>query len=392
LSSDDLFAAIFLPDEAREAVSGRAWLAAMLAAERALTVVSARAGIVPAEAAEAIVAACVPSRYDPEEIAREGRAAGNPVEPLVRALRTEVGGEAAQWVHFGATSQDILDTAAMRVAQRGIELVRLHSVAERCAELARRYRDTPMAARTLLQQAVPTTFGAKAAGWLLGVAFAEEEFSGLEPLPAQLGGAAGTLALFRDRGPELADAFAEEVDLHAPAAPWHSNRVPVARVGAALDLAAGAVAKIALDVMLLAQPEIAEVRVGNGASSTMPHKRNPVDAVIVVACARQVHAHASVLTGGMAQEHERAAGAWHAEWPALNGALAYAAGASAAAVRLLDRLKVDVERMRANILDETLSESEKLGERAAAPEDYLGSAGAFVDRALERYRLEFDSW
>jgi 3-carboxy-cis,cis-muconate cycloisomerase len=239
-----------------------------------------------------------------------------------------------------------------------------------------------MAARTLLQQAVPTTFGLKAAGWLSGLLDARRRLVGWQPL-AQLGGAAGTLALLGDRGLDVLAAYARELDLVEPAVPWHASRAPVHELAAALDLAAGACAKVALDVVLLAQSEVGEVRVpDSGVSSTMPHKRNPAGAVLARACARRVHALAS--TFGAEHELERAAGAWHAEWETLSDMLALTGGAAAHLRELLDGLAVDAERMRANLRPETTSEAG----REVAPEDYLGAAGAFVDRALARYRAE----
>lgn len=425
MPSDELFAPLFVPDAVRQAVSGRAWLAAMLDAERALAAAEAHAGVIPAEAAAAIAAACDPVRFDPEQVGIAGRAAGNPAEPLVRALREAVGGDAADFVHYGATSQDILDTAATLVARRALEPVLddLAGVASACAGFADAHRDTVLAGRTLLQQAVPTTFGLKAAGWLVGVVEARRPLVVLrDRLPAQLGGAAGTLAALGDSGPEVLGYFADELGLAEPVLPWHAVRTRIAEVGAALAIAAGACAKIALDVALLTQTEVAELAVADdGGSSTMPHKHNPVGAVLARACARHAAAHAGILTASLAAEHERAAGAWHAEWQALSGGLAAAGGAAASTRSTLDGLSVDPERMRRNLAEEALSERaasllaervgrararelltrgrpprEVLAEHLAAdevatalePAGYLGAAGVFVDRALELYRSE----
>jgi 3-carboxy-cis,cis-muconate cycloisomerase len=385
LSSDELFAAIFVPDELRRAVSGRAWLQAMLDAERALARAEARAGVLSDEEADGIAAACDVARYDVARIAVEARTAGNPAEPLARVLREASGVERAHW---GATSQDVLDTAAMLVARDARALIEteLQGLARACATLADEHRGTVMAARTLLQQAVPTTFGLKSAGWLVGVLDARRRLLALE-LPAQLGGAAGTLALLGDRGPEVARLYAEELGLAARVLPWHTLRAPVVELGGALDLTAGAAAKIALDIVLLAQDEVGEVTVSaGGVSSTMPHKRNPTGAVLAQACARRVHAVVGALT--MEHEHERAAGAWHAEWQTLADALAFTGGAAAWARSTVEGLGVNVERMRENIRAETLSESGRRGEAAAAPEDYLGSADAFVEAALALYAEE----
>lgn len=372
------FAAIFVSDELEDALSDRAWLAAMLDAERALANAGALAGVVPAAAAGAIAEECDADRFDVDELARQGRDAGNPVEPLVRALRERVG-EHGEYVHRGATSQDVLDTAAVLVSRSACELIDrdLTKVADLCAALADEHRRTVMAARTLLQQAVPTTFGYKAAGWLVGVVEARERLARVE-LPAQLGGAAGTLAAVGDDGVELLRLYAAELELPA-VLPWHTRRTPFLDLTGALVVAAAALGKIATDVVLLAQTEVGEVAEAvGGESSTMPHKRNPVSAVLANACVRHVVLRADV------HEHERAVGAWHAEWHALQTALAATGGAAAAVARSLDGLEVNRERMRANITPETLSEAERLGIDAGQPEDYLGSTNAFIDRALRR--------
>jgi 3-carboxy-cis,cis-muconate cycloisomerase len=310
---------------------------------------------------------------------------GNPAEPLARALRNASGVERAHW---GATSQDIVDTAAMLVARNARALIvqELEGLASACADLADAHRRTVMAARTLLQQAVPTTFGLKAAGWLVGVVEARRRLLAVE-LQAQLGGAAGTLALLGERGAEVLRLYAEELALAEPVLPWHSLRARVAELGAALGLASGAAEKIALDVALLAQDEVGEVRIGDsGGSSTMPHKRNPVGAVLARSCARRVHALVATLT--LAHEHERAAGAWHAEWESLSDALALSGGAAAWTRQTLEALEVNAERMRENLRDETLSEARRLADDIRAPEDYLGAADTFVNRALALFRGE----
>jgi 3-carboxy-cis,cis-muconate cycloisomerase len=379
------FGPIFVPAALREAVSDAAWLAAMLEAERALANASSAVGVFPAAAAAVIAEQCDADRYDVEAILAEGRAVANPAEPLVRALREQVGPEAARWVHFGATSQDVVDTAAMLVAREAAELIGndLDGVAAACARLAEEHRGTPMAARTLLQQAVPTTFGAKAAAWLVAVVTVRDRLSALR-WHAQLGGAAGTLAAFGGRGPEVAAGFAATLGLDDPRVPWHAFRGPLAAVGAALDAVAGACAKIGLDVVLLAQTEVGEVaETGGGGSSTMPHKQNPSRAVLARACARLVHANAGVLEGGE-HEHERAAGAWQAEWTALSEALAHAGGAAAAIRECLEGLEVFPERMRQNMSPGLYSERDRLG--LGDDSAYLGSTGALVDAALERWR------
>jgi len=361
------FDALFLTDELREAVSDRAWTDAMVDAERALLRV---------QFMEELPAIDV----DPDELLREGRRAGNPVEPLVRRLR-----DVAPNVHHGATSQDILDTAMALVARGAGAIVRREAdgVAAVCARLADEHRASVLVGRTLLQQATPTTFGLKAAAWLTGVLQARE----LPSLPAQLGGASGTLAAFGSDALDVRRRFAAELGLPEPDLSWHADRVPVAKLGAALAMVAGACAKIALDVQLLAQTEVGEVREADGgASSTMPHKRNPVASTLARACASGAEAAALELVRGVGgHEHERAAGAWHAEWRGVSDALALTGSAAAWTRAALEGLEVDTERMRANVRAETLSEARRFG-GAARPEDYLGAADELIDRALARFR------
>ena len=424
------FSAIFVPQELRDAVSDRAWLQGMLDAEHALAKASAAVGLVPEDAAARIGEACRAELFDPEELAQEGRAVGNPAEPLVRALREAVGREAADWVHHGATSQDIVDTSAMLVSRRAVALVlaELDRLGDGCAELARTHRSTPMAARTLLQQAVPTTFGLKAAGWLVALLEARQRLTAVrdERLAAELGGAAGTLAALGDDALEVVRLYARELELAEPALPWHANRQRVAELGAALVAVAGAAAKVGRDVVLLAQSEVGEVREAvGGRSSTMPQKRNPVCSTLAISCARLANAHAGVLLGELAHEHERAVGGWHAEWEALSGALAFAGGAAAAAADAVTGLEVDAERMRTNLeasgglvvaervsfalrprlgrsqahdvvaeaalarsfrealgVDERVALSDTELDELLDPAGYIGSAEALVDRAL----------
>ncbi|MGH2406404.1 MAG: 3-carboxy-cis,cis-muconate cycloisomerase [bacterium] len=444
-----MFSSIFVPDAMREATSDRAWLQAMLDVEAALAAAESRVGLIPAKAAEAIGVCCTAERYDLERLAREGRGAGNPIEPLVRALASEVPADAARYVHWGATSQDVLDTAAMIVARRALDLILIDidGVADACAKLARAHRSTLMAGRTLLQQAVPITFGFKAAGWLVAIVEVRQRLARVRSsgLNAQFGGAAGTLASLGAHGVQVLGRLAQELELAEPPVPWHTARFYVADLGAALALASGTLAKLALDVSLLAQTEVGEAREhspdGRGSSSTMPHKRNPVGATLAAACARQVQACAGVLFAAMAQEHERAVGAWHAEWHALSQALAFTGGAAAWVRDVIEHLEVRPDRMREN-LESTggllLSEhvmmvlSERLGrpeakrrveaacarvvhdgrllreellsdpgvaghlsaeeiDRALDPAGYLGSADAFIERALECHRREVGS-
>jgi 3-carboxy-cis,cis-muconate cycloisomerase len=348
------FAALFVPPELRAAVSDQAWLEAMLTAERALVNAEAIAGVVPAHVAGEIADRCRVDLYDIEQLCRDGRAVGNPAEPLVRAIRKGVGGEAAGFVHYGATSQDIIDSAAMLVASRALWLIGgwLDQVSERCAGLARDHCLTPIAGRTLMQQAVPTTFGLKAAGWFQGTREARALVARVreERLRAQLGGAVGSLAVFGERGTEVVRLYARELNLPEPVAPWHTDRIALIELGAALAAATAAAAKIAADIVLLAQTEVGEVREGaGGGSSTMPHKRNPAISVRALACAAKARRDAGALIAAEPHEHERAAGAWHAEWDALTGALEATGGAVAAVAEALAGLEVDTARMRHNL-------------------------------------------
>jgi 3-carboxy-cis,cis-muconate cycloisomerase len=346
------FEALYVPAPLREAVSDQSWLAAMLQAEQAL------AKLTGAEADDDVFR---PESYDIAALCEEGRADASPVVPLARALR-----ERAPGAHGPATSQDILDTASMLVARnaRSLVLAELDGAAAAAVALAEAHRSTLMSGRTLLQQARPTTFGLRAAGWL--VAFVEARRRLIDAhLPAQLGGPVGTL------DPGLMSQFAFELGLEVPVVHWHSDRGPIAELAGALDAVGAACGKVGLDVVLLAQNEVGEVSQADaGGSSSMPHKQNPAAAVLARGCARLVHANASLLVGG---EHEldRAAGAWQAEWPALSAALAFAGGAAAAARRSLERLQVHPDRMAANARD--------LG-------GDVGAAEALVDRALARYR------
>ncbi len=419
-----MFEAITARGDAAAAVTDAAWLQAMLDAEAALARALASAGVIEEAEAEAIAAACVADRFDAAAIAAAASGSGNPVVPLKAALTEAVEGPAAAHVHRGATSQDILDTAAMLIAARALDPLLDDLLAARLAAggLARAHRDTPVAGRTLLQQAVPTTFGLKAAGWMAGLEDARRWLNELrvERLAAQLGGAAGTLASLGDAGPAVAEAYADALGLPEPVLPWHTLRGRVGELASALAVTSGAVAKVARDVILLSQTEVAEVREAHGGgSSAMPHKRNPVAAICALASAQQAPGLTATLLGVMAHEHERAAGAWHAEWRPL-GELLRSTGSAVTWLRdSLEGLEPDPARMRAN-LDATggrmLAERVKgevaaddleralqaedfaaavaqlVGEERAAelldPAAYLGSAGELVDRALDFYDRE----
>jgi 3-carboxy-cis,cis-muconate cycloisomerase len=369
---DSLFGALF--DHGATGIGDSAWLQAMLDAEAALARALERAGLAPPGAGAVITVAARADRFDVAAIGREAAAAGNPVPALVRALTGQVPEFAASSVHLGATSQDIIDTAAMLLARdvSASVLASLAASASAAAELAAAHARTVMVGRTLLQQAVPVTFGLVAAGWMtaLDEARAQLERVRAERLAVQLGGAAGTLSVLGRSGPQVLGLFAEELGLNAPVLPWHTNRLRIVELAAALAGGCAAAGKIGRDVTLLAQSEIAEVREGSGGpataagprsgqddagsslrgrSSAMPHKRNPVAAVLVLGCARRAPMLLATLAAAAEQDLQRAAGAWHAEWEPLADLLRLTSSAAAWAAELLGCLEVDADRMRANL-------------------------------------------
>jgi 3-carboxy-cis,cis-muconate cycloisomerase len=352
----DLFAGTFARGGAAAAVSGEAWVRALLEVEAALARAAARHGLVPATAADAVTAACAdPVRLDLATVVAHAADAGNPVPPLVRALRSAVGERDAVAVHVGATSQDVLDTALVLLARRALAAIDadLAAAAERAAGLARAHRDDVVMGRTLLQQALPTTFGLTAAGWLAGLDGARARLHAVDAsLPVQYGGAVGTLAASGGTGTAVRAALAAELGLRTTEAPWFTVRLPVADLAGVLGAAAGVVATVAVDVVLLAQTEVAEVAEASetrGGSSTMPHKNNPVAAISARACARRAPGLVATLFAAMEQEHSRAAGAWHSEWPTLTGLLTTVGSAASWLAESLASLRVDTERMAATV-------------------------------------------
>ncbi|MDI1457761.1 3-carboxy-cis,cis-muconate cycloisomerase [Streptomyces sp. ATE26] len=367
---------------AAAATSDSAYLRALLDAETALTRAQAGLGLAPAAAAAAVTEAADPARFDVRSLAERARAGGNPVIPLVADLTKAAGEEHGPYVHRGATSQDIMDTAAMLVAARtlGPVLDDLGRTERALARLAAGHRDTPMPGRTLTQHAVPTTFGLKAAGWRSLVLDARDRVRRVrDSLPAQLGGAAGTLAAFRAYGAvdaaALTGAYAREVGLAAPALPWHTLRTPVADLAGCLAFAAGALGKLAADVLTLSRTETGELTEGRGGgSSAMPHKANPVRSTLVAAAARRAPQLAATLYGSLAAEDERPAGAWHAEWEPLRDLLRLVGGAAAHAAVLAEELRAHPGAMRRNLdITRGLIVSERL---SAALAPVLGRARA----------------
>ena len=394
-----LLAPVWAGTRAAELVHDEAWLQAMLDVELALARAQARLGVIPWSAVTAIAAAARAELLDLVALSVQSRGAANPVVLLVQALTAEVARTdpaAAEFVHRGGTSQDILDSAAMLLTARVFEAVDgdLVRCANALAAIARAHRSTPMAGRTLTQHAVPITFGLKAAGWLTLVLDALQRVRQLTEcgLPAQLGGAAGTLASYLEYsrtqaapaaakpigalaaakppaaakprgvakpsgvagdGLELMGVFAQELGLRQPTVPWHAIRTPLADIGAVSAFVTGAVGKMALDVQGMSRTEVAEVAEpaaeGRGVSSAMPQKRNPVLATLIMSAARQVPLYATALAQSMLSEDERSAGGWHAEWQPLRECLRLVGGAAATAAELSDGLRAFPEQMRTNL-------------------------------------------
>jgi 3-carboxy-cis,cis-muconate cycloisomerase len=338
------------------AVGGDAWLHALLEAEAALARAAARTGLVAETAAAQVGEVCAdPARLDLPALFRRAADAGNPVPPLVRALQDAVGPHAAGAVHVGATSQDVVDTAAMLLARRALTLLDadLAALAASCADLAAAHRDDVLMGRTLMQQALPITLGLKVATWLAGLDGVRSRLAGVVAgLPVQYGGAVGTLAASRGSGVDLRREFAAELGLVSTDVPWFTVRLPIADLAGLLGAAAGVVATVALDVVLLAQTEVAEVAEvapGRGGSSAMPHKANPVAAVSARACARRAPGLVATLLAAMEQEHERGAGTWHAEWPTLTELLSTVGSAVSWLAESLSVLRWDTDRMAATV-------------------------------------------
>lgn len=424
-----------------------ALVAAMLEAEAALVAALADREVVARPAADAL-ARVDAADLDPAQIAQDGLQAGNPVVPFLAQLRSRVAAidpDGVGAVHYGATSQDILDTAIMLVATRAARQMEtdLARIAMALAGLADTHRHTVMPARTLTQHAVPTTFGLKAARWLDGVVACHRRLTQIrKTLPAQLGGAAGTLASLSTvtSGPDaaaVADAFADRLGLAGPTLPWHTTRTPITRLGDALATAVDAIATVAADVATGSRTEIGELsEPSGGSSSAMPHKQNPVRSVLITSAHIQAGPLAGILHTAAAAADERPDGAWHAEWPTLVRLLRLAGGVAHHGAYLAEGLQVHPDRMRANtavtggllvserlltelgpqlgsdtvrdligragagadlrgLLIDTLTENrdalgtadpETRADELLDPGHYTGAADEFIDRALDTYR------
>jgi 3-carboxy-cis,cis-muconate cycloisomerase len=333
-----------------------AYVGAMVAFETALARAQARVGVIPGAAAEIIAAIAEQASFDVTELARAARMHATIALPFVQTLTARVDAAdraAAVYVHWGATSQDVVDTALVLCVRRAWESIAAdhRRVVETLHRLSDAHADTVMLGRTLLQPAVPITFGLKAAGWLGGIARAWRAWlaSYRSLLVVQYGGAAGTLSGLGDRGPDVVRALAEELGLGVPDAPWHGHRDRVAAFVTCAAVYGGELGKAARDISLLMQDEIGEVAERGGSSSAMPHKRNPSGATIVLAAANRLPGVAASVLAGMTTEHERATGGWQAETSAVADAVQAAGSAAAALADVLDGLSVDAARMRRNL-------------------------------------------
>ncbi|MGA2010541.1 MAG: lyase family protein [Solirubrobacteraceae bacterium] len=372
-SDGTLFAGIYARGETAAQLGDQAWLRAMLEVEAALARACAAEGLIPEAAAAEIAAACRPERFDLGALADGAARHATPVVELVARLRAAVSEPARVHVHRGATSQDVLDTALMLIAGRALGplLTDAAGAAQAAARLAAAFRDTPMIGRTLLQQAMPITFGLRAATWLTGIDEASARLRELRVtgLAVQMGGPVGA------RAPAVAARVAAELGLAEPVAPWQAIRVRPVALATALGTLAGVFGKIARDVTLLAAQEVDEVAEGGdldrGGSSAMAHKHNPVAAVSVLACVKRTPGLVATALACMEQEHERAAGAWQAEWGTHTELLALTGSAAAWGRELLEDLEIDAARMRAN-----------LAGAAAAGEAPPEGARELIDRAL----------
>ena len=358
-ADSEIFGDLFGTPEMRALFSYRQRLQCMLDVEAALACVEARLGIVPAEAAAAITAAASADRLDVGELAASTRVVGYPVVALTKQLGRAAGGDAAKYVHWGATTQDILDTALVLQIRRGLELIEagLMAVASGLAEKAEAHRTTVMAGRTHLQHALPVTFGYKCAVWLAPLLDHLTRLRELRPrvLRVQFGGAVGTLASLGSGGEALRTVgeLARELGLGEPAITWHVARDTIAETVQFLALLGGSLAKIADDVMLMSATEFGEASEpfmeGRGASSTMPQKRNPISCGIILAAARALRQQAGLALDAMVNTFERNAAAWHLEWIAVPEAFGYAAGALNQTVFITGGLIVDSGGMQKNL-------------------------------------------
>jgi 3-carboxy-cis,cis-muconate cycloisomerase len=374
-----LLASLGTTEEFADLFSDSSVLEALLAFESALARAQACLGLIPQSAAAAISRAAVADGFDAAAIAREARQSATIALPLVNALAArvrEIDEPSARFVHWGATSQDAIDTAIVLLLGRaqGI-LARDHArLAQSLRALSERHAGTVMLARTLLQPAPPITFGLKAAGWYGAVERSWKRLQGAfgEALLLQFGGVAGTLAAYGADGPALAGQLGKELRLPVSGAPWHAHRDRLAALAAHCGIYTGALGKIARDIALLMQHEVAEAAEPGGGSSAMPNKRNPSGCAIALAAANRTPGLVAAFLAGMVQEHERAVGGWQAEWQTLAGLVEATGSALAAVAGAIEGLTVYPDRMLANLTGAGIG-----------PEDYLGAAEQFRKQLLE---------
>jgi len=343
-----------------ELFSDHSVLQAMLDFEAALACAEARVGIIPQSAADAIASAAVASNFDDAVLARDTLRAGTPGIPIATALTDRVlstNPAAAVFVHWGATSQDIADTALVLLLKKAQQLLDadLMKTEQALANLSAQHANTVMLGRTLLQPAPPMTLGLKAASWHAAIRRGRHQLnrSFAAALVLQFGGATGTLAALGDKGLAVAQSLAEELGLTHPEAPWHTQRDRLGTLVCACGVVTGSLGKIARDISLLMQNEVGEAAEsggqGRGGSSTMPHKRNPIGCAITLAAANRTPGLVAAFLSGMIQEHERGVGGWQAEWPTISSLIQATGVAAASMAEVTDALTVDAQRMRANI-------------------------------------------
>ncbi|TDK57915.1 3-carboxy-cis,cis-muconate cycloisomerase [Pseudomonas moraviensis] len=357
---NQLFDAYFTARDMREVFCDQGRVQAMLDFEAALARAEARVGLIPSSAVAPIATACDAGLYDFAALGEAIATAGNSAIPLVKALGKQIASsdaEAERYVHLGATSQDVMDSGLVLQLRQALALIEseLAQLADSLAVQAQRFATTPLAGRTWLQHATPVTLGMKIAGWLGAVTRSRQRLQQLKPrlLVLQFGGASGTLAALGEQALPIAKALAEELQLTLPEQPWHTQRDRIVEFGAVLGLIAGSLGKFGRDISLLMQTEAAEVfepaAPGKGGSSTMPHKRNPVGAAVLIGAATRVPGLVSTLFSAMPQEHERSLGLWHAEWETLPEICCLVSGSLQQARLLADGLEVDAARMARNL-------------------------------------------
>ncbi|RMT97541.1 3-carboxy-cis,cis-muconate cycloisomerase [Pseudomonas amygdali pv. sesami] len=358
--SNQLFDAYFMQPEMREIFSDEGRVQGMLDFEAALARAQARVGLIPPEVVADIELSCDARLFDFDALAIAIGSAGNSAIPLVKALGKQIAArsaEAERYVHMGATSQDVMDCGLILQLRRAIVLLErdLTLLADAMAEQAQRHAGTPLAGRTWLQQATPVTLGMKIAGWLGAVTRHRQRLNEIKPrlLCLQFGGASGSLAALGDQAFSVAEALAGELQLALPEQPWHTQRDRLVEFAGLLGLIAGSLGKLGRDVSLLMQTEVGEVfepsAPGKGGSSTMPHKRNPVGAAVMISTATRAPGLVATMLAAMPQEHERSLGLWHAEWETLPELCCLVSGSLQQALQVLPGLQVDAERMASNL-------------------------------------------